>query len=69
MAVGSAAAAPADSVALGDTAYNALIDRVKQTRPAFTIHVGDVWGGTACQEADRRSMALTLQRSRTPLLR
>ncbi|MBN8488832.1 MAG: hypothetical protein J0M20_14070 [Burkholderiales bacterium] len=52
-----------DFVALGDTAYNGakdepvyarLIEQINQARPAFSIHVGDVWGGSDCQEPDHR---------------
>lgn len=44
-------------VVLGDTAYktpedypayDALIDRINQTKPKFTIHVGDVLGHAGC---------------------
>lgn len=72
-----AAAAPFDFVALGDTAYNgeaddaayhALIDRINQARPAFTIHVGDVWGATACQEADHRRILGFFMRFEQPLV-
>lgn len=74
---GNAAAAPFDFVALGDTAYNgeaddpaytALIDRINQARPAFTIHVGDVWGATACQEADHRRIFAFFMRFEQPLI-
>jgi len=77
LGVGSAAAAPFDFVALGDTAYNgeadypaynALIERVNQARPAFTIHVGDVWGSTACQEADHRKILGFFMRFEQPLI-
>jgi hypothetical protein len=63
--LGMAHAEQFDFVALGDTAYNgetdypvyaALIDRINQVRPAFTIHVGDVWGGSTCLEGDHRQI-------------
>ena len=53
-------------VALGDTAYNlpqdlpvydALIQRINQAKPAFSIHVGDTWGAMACT-ADSHRYAL-----------
>ena len=46
-------------VALGDTAYNgerdypvyeALIDRINARQPAFSIHVGDIWGAGNCSD-------------------
>ncbi|OXE36270.1 MAG: hypothetical protein CGW95_08710 [Phenylobacterium zucineum] len=57
--LGSASAEKFDFVALGDTAYNptvdypvydALIDRINAAKPAFSIHVGDVWGASPCTE-------------------
>ena len=56
-----AASARADFefVALGDTAYNgekdyppyeALIDLINETAPAFSIHVGDIWGAGTCED-------------------
>jgi hypothetical protein len=50
-------------VALGDTAYNlprdlpvydALIARINQAKPAFSIHVGDTWGVLPCTEESHR---------------
>ena len=44
-------------VALGDTAYrlpedlpiyDALIDTINAAKPAFSIHVGDIWGANPC---------------------
>ncbi|MDP3745697.1 MAG: hypothetical protein Q8Q88_01480 [Phenylobacterium sp.] len=52
-------------VALGDTAYNpavdypvyeALIQKINKTRPAFSIHVGDTWGALPCTEEQHRSI-------------
>ena len=46
-------------VALGDTAYNGerdypiyerLIERINGRSPAFTIHVGDIWGAGNCSD-------------------
>ena len=51
-------------VALGDTAYNgerdypvyeALIDRINARQPAFSIHVGDIWGARQLQRRALRS--------------
>lgn len=67
-AVVLAAASPAraerfEFVVLGDTAYNlprdlpvydALIQKINQARPAFSIHVGDTWGAEPCTEANHR---------------
>lgn len=50
-------------VALGDTAYNLpddlpgydrLIQRINAADPAFTIHVGDIWGARPCIEDSYR---------------
>jgi len=55
----SAIAAPFTFVALGDTAYNgerdypvyeALIDQINAREPAFSIHVGDIWGAGNCSD-------------------
>lgn len=52
-------AAKFDFVALGDTAYNlpgdlpkytTLIGKINQSKPAFSIHIGDTWGGVYCSE-------------------
>ncbi|MCH2096821.1 MAG: hypothetical protein MK142_00385 [Pseudomonadales bacterium] len=64
MALGTAplgsAAAAFNFVALGDTAYNgerdypayeALIDQINAREPAFSIHVGDIWGAGNCSDA------------------
>lgn len=46
-------------VAVGDTAYNgahdypaydALIEKINKERPAFTVHVGDIWGASNCHD-------------------
>lgn len=66
-----------DFVALGDTAYEgaaddrayaALVDRINRQQPAFTIHVGDVWGGTACQDEDHRRIHGWFMRYEQPLV-
>ena len=58
-------------VALGDTAYDAardqpiyeaLIETINQSRPAFTIHVGDVWGLNHCGDAEIQEVAETFRR-------
>lgn len=76
-ALGMAHAEPFDFVALGDTAYNGeaddpayatLIDRINQVRPAFTIHVGDVWGGSDCLEEDHRRILGWFARYEQPVV-
>lgn len=66
MVLGLSKPAAAESfhfVALGDTAYSlprdlpiydALIQRINQARPAFSIHVGDTWGAMACNDESHR---------------
>ena len=58
-------------VALGDTAYDeardqpiyeALIETINQSKPAFTIHVGDVWGLNHCGNAEIQEVAETFKR-------
>ncbi len=53
-------AQPFTFVALGDTAYNgerdyvvyrALIGAINASKPAFSIHVGDLWGVGNCHDA------------------
>lgn len=65
LAAGPAAAERFEFVAIGDTAYNpavdypvyeALIARINQAKPAFTIHVGDTWGALPCTEEQHRSI-------------
>lgn len=57
---GSVSAAEFSFVAIGDTAYNGerdyvvyrkLISSINQTKPTFTIHVGDLWGIGNCHDA------------------
>ena len=47
-------------IALGDTAYNGerdqivytrLIETINEAKPAFTIHIGDIWGLEYCDDA------------------
>lgn len=54
---GLAQAQPFSFVALGDTAYNGerdypvyrqLIGKINAAQPAFTIHIGDIWGAGDC---------------------
>lgn len=65
------AAVPADAkpftfVALGDTAYNgerdypvyrALIAAINAANPAFSIHIGDIWGAGNCSDAHYAQIA------------
>lgn len=51
-----------------DARYEALIQRINLQRPEFTIHVGDVWGGTACLEADHRRILGWFARFEHPLI-
>ena len=48
-------------MAIGDTAYNgerdypvysALIEVMNERQPAFTVHVGDLWGAGSCGDAE-----------------
>jgi hypothetical protein len=57
----SARADSFEFVALGDTGYNlpqdypvyqALIERINSTKPAFSIHVGDTWGVLNCSQVE-----------------
>lgn len=75
--LGVAHAESFDFVALGDTAYNgaadesalaALIARINRAQPAFTLHVGDVWGGERCLEEDHRRILRTFARFEHPLV-
>lgn len=56
---GVAQSAPFSFVALGDTAYNGerdypvyrqLIGKINAAQPAFTIHIGDIWGAGDCHD-------------------
>ena len=57
-------------VALGDTAYDAardqpiyeaLIETINRSKPAFTIHVGDVWGLDHCGNEEIQEVAETFR--------
>ncbi|MDE0452131.1 MAG: hypothetical protein OXI90_10250 [Gammaproteobacteria bacterium] len=57
-------------VALGDTAYDAardqpiyeaLIETINRSKPAFTIHVGDVWGLDHCGNDEIQEVAETFR--------
>lgn len=73
-------AAPATQfhfVALGDTAYNQetdlpvyerLIHLINDTRPAFTLHVGDVWGALECSRENYEWIRGWFQRYRHPVV-
>lgn len=80
--IGTLLAAPAtaaqfDFVALGDTAYNLpgdlphyqrLIDTINAAEPAFTIHVGDIWGARECNEESYRDTAAWFARYEAPVV-
>ena len=60
LAAAAADAKPFSFVALGDTAYNgerdypvyrALIGAINDAKPAFSIHIGDIWGAGNCHDA------------------
>ncbi len=64
-------------VALGDTAYNLpadlprydrLIQRINAADPAFTIHVGDIWGARDCVEESYRDTAAWFDRYDHPVV-
>jgi hypothetical protein len=66
-----------DFVALGDTAYrlpedlpiyDALIDTINAAQPAFTIHVGDIWGANLCSEAEYRKVLAQFAKYRHPVV-
>ncbi|MBL4681569.1 MAG: hypothetical protein JKY88_12710 [Pseudomonadales bacterium] len=66
-----------DFVALGDTAYNlpddlpvyeALIKKINQSKPAFSIHVGDTWGGVYCSEENHLWVKEWFQKYDHPVL-
>jgi hypothetical protein len=66
-----------DFVTLGDTAYklpddlpvyDALIDRINAAKPAFSIHVGDIWGANVCNEAEYRKVVEKFARFRSPVV-
>ena len=58
-------------VALGDTAYrlpedlpiyDALIDKINAAKPAFSIHVGDIWGANPCTVDEYQKSLAKFQR-------
>ena len=68
---------PFNFVALGDTAYNvpadlpvyaALIRRINASHPAFTIHVGDIWGEGSCGDAAQQRVLGFFQQYDDPLI-
>jgi len=74
---GEALAAPFDFVALGDTAYNvpgdypayeALIRTINASKPAFSVHVGDIFGVAPCTEALYKTHVDYFDRFSRPLI-
>lgn len=70
-------AEPFDFVALGDTAYNvpedypayeALIDTINAAEPAFSVHVGDIFGTERCTDALYQHHMKFFQRFNHPLI-
>ncbi|MCP5180251.1 MAG: hypothetical protein H6994_10240 [Pseudomonadales bacterium] len=70
-------AARFDFVAFGDTAYNlpadipvldGLIGRINATKPAFVVHVGDIWGANPCTEAEYQRVLKQFSQVRAPLV-
>ena len=64
-------------VALGDTAYGgkadypayeSLIKKINQTRPAFSIHVGDIWGAGLCNGEHLDEIASLFDQYKNPLV-
>lgn len=77
LVVTSAGAESFDFVALGDTAYNVpedypryerLIDAVNGVEPAFSIHVGDIFGVAQCTEALYRRHLDFFSRFKQPVI-
>lgn len=73
----SAQAAKFSFVAIGDTAYNGeqdfppylqLIDKINHTQPAFTLHIGDIWGVGNCSDAHMQQVAGFFSRYNHPLI-
>lgn len=74
---GPLSAEPFDFVALGDTAYNApeeypayeaLIDTINAAEPAFSIHVGDIFGAALCTDTLYERHQKFFQRFDHPLI-
>jgi hypothetical protein len=70
-------AAEFDFVALGDTAYrlpedlplyDALIAKINAAKPAFSIHVGDIWGATPCTQEEYEKVLVRFQTFRAPVV-
>lgn len=64
-------------VALGDTAYNGepdypvyrrLIETINKSKPAFSIHIGDIWGASVCDEAHMQEIAGFFDLYQAPLV-
>lgn len=71
------AAAEFHFTALGDTAYNlpadypryeALIAAINADDPAFTLHVGDIWGARPCTEQSYRDVRAWFDRYDHPVV-
>lgn len=74
---GTAIAEKFNFVALGDTAYNpsvdypvyeALISRINASKPAFSIHVGDIWGASPCTEDQHKRVLDWFARYEQPVV-
>lgn len=66
-----------DFVALGDTAYNLpqdipvyenLIQVINETKPEFSIHVGDTWGAMPCTDDKQRWILSWFEKYQQPLI-
>lgn len=66
-----------DFVALGDTAYrlpadlpiyDALIETINAAKPAFSIHVGDIWGANPCRQPQYEAVLAKFQQFRQPVV-
>ncbi len=64
-------------VALGDTAYNgapdyaaynALIDTINSSKPAFSIHIGDFWGARVCSDDNYAEVKTFFDRYKAPVI-
>ena len=64
-------------VALGDTAYygepdkkvyRELIDTINEAKPAFSIHVGDIWGAAHCVRERYEEIRQTFRRFDHPVV-
>lgn len=77
LAASSAHAAQFNFVALGDTAYNLpkdlpvydeLIGTINESNPAFSIHVGDIWGAMKCTEKNYRWIKTWFEKYQAPVV-